>query len=87
MSDGQFTWSEEDDAYIASQDTFDWWAKYIGDSEATDAEVAALADKLNIEHWIIRERIGQHIGADGDYEMHRRYAVSAMREIEEEYAQ
>ena len=25
--DGQFTWSEEDDAYIADQATYDWWAK------------------------------------------------------------
>lgn len=82
--DGKFAWSEEDNAYLASQDTFDWWNKYISDYEATESEIQALADKLDVDTWTIRERIQQY--QDGDYEMHRGHAITAMQEIEEEYA-
>lgn len=84
ISDGQFEWSEEDDAYLASQDTFDWWNKYIADMETTQTEVENLADDLNIDASIIRQRVEAETGSD--YEMHRHEAIQAMKEIEEEYA-
>jgi len=87
LSDGQFVWSEEENAYIASQHTYDWWARYISDSEATDAEVEALATKLGVDIGDVRERIADYsvrLGNDADYESHRRDAIAAMREIEEE---
>lgn len=84
LSDGQFTWSEEDDAYLTDQDTFDWWDKYISDYKTTEEEIRALADKLGIDTWTVTERVQKY--QDGDYEMHRGAAITAMQEIEEEYA-
>jgi len=88
LRDGQFVWSEEENAYIASQHTYDWWARYISDSEATDDEAEALAAKLGIDEGDVRERIAEYSarwGNDADYESHRRDAVAAMRELEGEY--
>jgi hypothetical protein len=85
FSDGLLVWSEEDDAYEANQETFDWWSEYISGYEATETEIEELASKLNIDPWIIRERIGK--AQDTDYEYHRGCAITAMQEIEEEYAE
>lgn len=85
MNDGQFVWSDDDDAYIASQDTFDWWAKYIADSEATNDEGRQLAESLGIDEEIVRERIEQNTGHD--YGDHRKQAIRAMNELREEYAE
>lgn len=84
FDDGQFAWSEGDDAYIASQDTFEWWEKYISDTLKTEKEAQALADRLGISLTDVMERIDQE--QDGDYEMHRKRAIKAMRELEEERA-
>lgn len=84
FGDGQFVWSEDDDAYVADQDTFDWWQRYITDSYATDDEVAALAKDLGIDEEGVRFRIGQ--AQDGDYERHRDIAIMVMEEIREECA-
>jgi hypothetical protein len=84
FNDGQFTWSEDDDAYLASQDAFDWWDKYIADQEKTESEIEDLADELDIDTSIIRERVEKNTGSD--YETHRKEAVRAMTEIKEEYA-
>lgn len=84
LDDGQFTWSEEDDAFLADQTTYEWWAKYISDTEATEVEARALADELGISYTDIMERIGEY--QYGDYEDHRRQAMSAMNDLREEYA-
>jgi len=84
LHDGQFTWSDEDNAYIADQDTYDWWSNYIRDTDATDQDVESLARKLGIGESVIRERIAKNTG--NDYEEHRSEAVFAMRELEEEYS-
>lgn len=39
LKDGQFVWSEEENAYVTSQDNYDWWAKYIADTKDTSADV------------------------------------------------
>lgn len=83
LHDGQFSWSSEDDAFLASQDTYDWWAKYIADCEATDAELEALASELDIDTNIIWRRIQDATG--DDYEQHRRSALAVMAEIKKEY--
>lgn len=86
LHDGQFVWSEDDNAYIATQGTFDWWAKYISDSNSTDEEVAELAGKLGISESVILDRIADHMAGVNDYEDHRKAAIAAMSEIKEEYA-
>lgn len=82
LNDGQFKYQDYDGTYLADQGTYDWWAQYIEDSETTDREIDALAEKLGIDASKIRERVGEAQGQD--YEEHRREAKQAMREIEEE---
>lgn len=84
LNDGQFVWSDEDDAYIANQDTYDWWAQYIDDTNATLEDVETLAEKLDIDAGIIWDRIDHY--TDGDYGSHRNRSIQAMRDIEEECA-
>lgn len=83
LNDGQFVWSEDDDAYIASQGTFDWWVKYIDDTNATLEDVSNLADDLDIDASIIWDRIDHD--TDGDYGAHRSRAINALKSIREEY--
>lgn len=85
FDDGQFVWSEEDDAYLATQDTFDWWMKYISDTNATIEDVNSLADELDIDADIIWDRIDHY--SDGDYGTHRNRAIQAMNEIREQYTE
>lgn len=80
----QFIWSEEEGAYLTDQDTYDWWDKYIIDSNATDEEVTAMADELGVEEGIITERIAANTSTD--YERHRWEAKQAMASIREEYS-
>lgn len=84
LSDGQLVWSEEDDAYLCDQGTYDWWAQYIADTEATEAEAQALADELGIPVADVTDHIGTY--QYGDYEMHRAQAVQAMSDLREQYS-
>jgi len=85
MQDGQFTWSEQDNAYLVSQDTYDWWAQYIADTEQTDADIVELADKYDIQVSDIKDRIAVEMDGINDYDDHRATAVRAMEDIENEY--
>lgn len=87
MSDGQFAWSEEDNAYLADEATYDWWHNYIVESNTTDDEVAELANELGIDESVIRERIADRMAGVNDYDDHRKVAVAAMDEIAAEYAE
>jgi hypothetical protein len=85
MNDGQFEIEPEGDFYIAEKETVEWWQKYISDQYATDADAKKLADDLDIEESIIRDRIAANTG--NDYNDHRSEAVFTMNEIREEYVQ
>lgn len=87
LGDGQFVWSEEDDAYLTEQHTYDWWAQYIADSEATEEEIEALAEELDIAVSVIRERIEEGMYGINDYEDHRGVAVQAMSDLRDDHAQ
>lgn len=82
-TDGQFVWDSEKDCYIATQETVDWWTKYINESNTTDADVEKMAEELNISESEIRERISEN--TDGDYNYHRKQAIAAMNEIRAEH--
>ena len=59
--DGQFVWSEEDDAYLATTETYDWWAKYIEDQEQTERDMEELADELGMSASDVRFYISEHV--------------------------
>lgn len=44
LSDGQFTWDEESGAYIADEDTFDWWSKAIDREVSNMDRIAELKE-------------------------------------------
>lgn len=44
LSDGQFSYDDEQDVYVADQDTYDWWAKVVSDNVALDDRIADLSE-------------------------------------------
>lgn len=83
MNDGQFVWSEEDNAYLADQETYDWWDRYITQYNRTCDEVQELASEFGIDESIIYDRIADMTNHH-DYETHRRSALLAMHDIRAE---
>lgn len=82
MNDGQFVWGDEADAYLCNQETYDWWAQYIRDAEATEAEATALAGELGISVADVLMAIDAN--QDGDYAAHRDRALIAMEQLRDE---
>jgi hypothetical protein len=83
-TDGQFTWDDEEEVYLAEQGTYDWWHDYIADYEATEEAITALAEKLDVQRWEIVKRVGE--AQDGvDYDRHHEVAMQALEEYEAEY--
>lgn len=79
---GKFLWSDEDDAYLCDQDTYDWWAEYIENAEQTEIEARDLAERLGVSYTQVIDRIRQHTGLD--YDQHRQEAIAAMLDLEAE---
>ena len=79
LTDGQFTWSEDADAWFCDADTYDWWSQYIADCDATDADIAELAAALGLSPGDVRAYV--QINTDLDYEQHRSDAVAALDAI------
>lgn len=42
LTDGQFVYSDEQDAYLCDQSTFDWWVKVVNDHQVVADRIAAL---------------------------------------------
>lgn len=83
FNDGQFEWSEEDSAQMASQETYEWWARYLANTLDTEADVEALAKKLGVQESDIWPYIERAQGYD--YEDHRTQAQQAMEEFTAEH--
>lgn len=79
----KFKWSEEDDAYLCSQSTYDWWSTYISDYYKTESEIKALSEKIGLEDWLIWEAVGEAQGPD--YARHRMQAIRTLTWFEHEY--
>lgn len=83
ITDGQFEWSDGDNAYLVSQDNYDWWEQYIGDYADTEDDIVALSEYINCDPSEIFWRI--HEEAYGaDYGDHRKNAIRVLNEILEE---
>lgn len=44
FNDGQFTWDDEKDAFVCSQETFDWWENTIRKQEELDLRISELSE-------------------------------------------
>ena len=49
LSDGQFTWDDEQSAFVCDQLTFDWWEKVVNDNQKIEDRIRALVDKHGSE--------------------------------------
>ena len=49
LNDGQFIWDADQDAYICSQETYDWWDKVVSDNQALDYRLHSLQAKHGAE--------------------------------------
>ncbi|EKO3667240.1 hypothetical protein M3891_003016 [Vibrio metschnikovii] len=45
LSDGQFIWNDEKDAFECAQDTFDWWNKVVAEHQALNYRIQQLAEE------------------------------------------
>jgi hypothetical protein len=79
LTDGQFTWSEEADAWFCDADTYEWWAAYIAGVEQTDADIAELAADLELSPGDVRAYV--QVNTDLDYEQHRNQSIAALDAI------
>ena len=50
-------YNEELEVHEMSQDDFDWWKEYINDNINDESQLVELAEELNINEQIIRDRI------------------------------
>ena len=44
LSDGQFTWNEDENVFFADQDTFEWWSKAIAREIDNTDKIAKLKE-------------------------------------------
>lgn len=49
LSDGQFTYDEDQDAYVCDQDTFDWWDRVLTDQQSLENRIAELKEEHGFE--------------------------------------
>lgn len=76
LSDGQFEWDDELDAYVCDQETFDWWQKVVEENQELENRIFELEDKHG------REAVYAVITDAGsnDLEDHARYVNQALDE-------
>lgn len=76
LSDGQFEWDDEQDAYLCDQATFDWWEKVVLDNENLENRIYALRQQYG------DDAVDSAIMAAGsnDLESHAGYLNQALDE-------
>ncbi|WP_338709230.1 hypothetical protein [Paenibacillus amylolyticus] len=47
FNDGQFVWDESQGAYLATQETYDWWTKVLSDHSALTERIAEVKNLTN----------------------------------------
>lgn len=87
LTDGQFTWSAEDDAYLTDQATYDWWHNYICDQHKSESDIEDLARDLDISYseahdLVMRET--NNYPAD-DYNDHRAQIIECVQVVRDNY--
>jgi hypothetical protein len=45
LSDGQFVWDEDQDAYVCDQETFDWWQKVVEENQELEYRIHELKEE------------------------------------------
>lgn len=69
--------------YEATAQTVEWWKDFFAGEEATDAEIAELADKLDVSEVDVRDYVAQRTG-DFDLEHYRAKAIEALQELRDD---
>lgn len=63
LSDGQFRYNEEADAYECTPETFEWWKRVLADHQAMENRIAALVE----EHG--SDAVYEVVNGVGDYDL------------------
>jgi hypothetical protein len=61
LDDGQFTYDEDKDAYVCSQENFEWWQKVAADHQAMEERIKELTDEYGHDRvYAVVEQAGQY---------------------------
>jgi hypothetical protein len=74
----------EEGAYHLDREDYEWWATYIDGHEATEKEIAELAENADVEYNEIQEKVFDYMGQQ-DMENERGRAIQILAELKEEY--
>lgn len=66
LSDGQFRYNEEADAYECTPETFEWWKRVLADHQTLEDMIAELAELIE-EHG--SDKVHEVVNSVGDYDL------------------
>ena len=63
LTDGQFTWDDENDAYRVSQENYEWWANVVAETQDAENRIAKLKEAYgddDVDRALLDVRIGHY---------------------------
>lgn len=61
LTDGQFTYNDEQGIYLCDQETFDWWQKVAADHQAMEERIKELTDVHGYDRvYTVVDQAGQY---------------------------
>lgn len=76
--------TDEEGHVHLSREEFDWWSRYIEGHEATERDIADLAEDAGVEYAEIQAQVFEYMGQQ-DMEDERARAVQKIEELREAY--
>ena len=77
--------ADEEGNYHMDREDFSWWVVYINGYQATEREIAEMAEKTEENYYKIRQRVMDYANESNDMEYERLRAIHMLGEIAEEY--
>lgn len=74
---------EEGNVHLDRED-YEWWSTYIKGHEATEKEIAELAEQVGVEYNEIQGKVFEYMGQQ-DMENERGRAIQMLAKLKEEY--
>ena len=82
--DGQFVYDEDEDYYVADQDTFDWWENVAGEYEKADYAKKEFLDSIEDEDARIKYDLMIQDACNCDLEYMPNNIMQTIAEIKED---
>ena len=77
--------ADEEGNYHMDREDFNWWVEYINGYQATENEIAEMAEKTGEDYYKIRQRVINYTNESNDMEYECFRAIQMLEEIAEEY--